>query len=180
MKFKKAIVGTLSVSLLSASLLSTTSAFADEEKATDVKTYATTSSKVVNTHAENNTINQQEIDKAIASILNEVGQTAPQVQVNENSMQELGVVSIGTKLIKKLGGSYVKSTLPKQIYAKFPAELTAKVSEAKWVGIWNTYILMGPLDEVHDVVTNALDPYVWHWVASTCGYIVQGVVYALI
>lgn len=137
-----------------------------------------------NTNAVNSsnsvTINQEEINRSIDEIVNEVLRTAPEVGTNNTNLESRGVVSIGTKLIKKLGSSYVKSTLPKNIYKKFPAELKGKVSEAKWVGVWNTYILMGPLDEVHDVVTRNLDPYVWHWVASTCGYIAQGVVYALI
>ncbi|PJM66315.1 hypothetical protein BLX91_05190 [Bacillus subtilis] len=102
------------------------------------------------------------------------------VSSGDIKVEKVGYISVGRKLIKIFGKSYVKKKLPNAIYKKFPSALKRKVSRAKWEGIWNTYILMGPLDEVHDRVTDYLDKYVWHSVASTCGYIAQGVVYAII
>lgn len=39
---------------------------------------------------------------------------------------------------------------------------------------------MGPLDNVKTSVEDALKPYVWNWVATSAGYVAQGIVYAVI
>lgn len=131
---------------------------------------------------EEQQLTQEEMDEIIKDIVNEIEAENPDATKPSTSgeVSTLGVASVGTKLIKIFGKGYVKSKLPKKIYSKFPASAKAKMSEEKFIGIWNTYVLMGPLDEVKDVVTDKLDPYMWHWLASSCGYIVQGVVYAVI
>ncbi|UQZ48032.1 hypothetical protein M1D69_00400 [Bacillus sp. PK3-037] len=84
------------------------------------------------------------------------------------------------KLITVFGKSYVKKKLHDAIYKKFPSALKRKFSRAQWLSFWNGIVLMGPLDEVHDTVADYLDKYVWHAVASSCGYIAQVVVFAIL
>ncbi|WP_231929128.1 hypothetical protein [Brevibacillus sp. SKDU10] len=74
----------------------------------------------------------------------------------------------------------MKKELPKKMYSKFPDILKEKLSEEKWLTLWNGVILLGPLEEVRETVTKALEPYVWGWVAKTYGYIAEGIVYAII
>lgn len=89
--------------------------------------------------------------------------------------------SIATKIAKKFGKKYLTHQLPKMIYKKLPSAVTKKVSESAFVGGWNTYVLMGPLDDVKDNVTDWLvGKGVWKWAANSAGYIAQGVIWALI
>ncbi|MGG1217176.1 hypothetical protein ABE236_06795 [Priestia endophytica] len=125
-------------------------------------------------------ISEEEMDRIINEIVSEIRKENPELSKETNNFTTMGVASVGTKLIKIFGKGYVKSKLPKKIYSKLPAQAKEKVTEGQFVGAWNTYVLMGPLDEVKDNVTEQLDPYMWHWLASSCGYIAQGVVYALI
>lgn len=136
---------------------------------------------------EKNVLSKEEMDQIINETVSEIKADARNILLSERvSSVKNGQVTInggGTlavKLAKLFGKSYVKSKLPKKIYKAFPKSLKKNVSESKWVGIWNTYILMGPLDEVKTSVADALKPYVWDWVATTCGYIAQGIVYAVI
>lgn len=62
----------------------------------------------------------------------------------------------------------------------FEKYFTHTFSESAFVGFWNTYILLGPLDSVHQSVSKWVDKYTWHWVAETEGYIAQGIVWAII
>ncbi|WP_101842536.1 hypothetical protein [Halobacillus sp. Marseille-P3879] len=123
-------------------------------------------------------LSKEEMDKIIQETAHEINLEAPRVDNGEFTTMAGGTLLL--KLTKHFGKSYVKSKLPKKIYKAFPKALKSDVSEAKWVGIWNTYILMGPLDEVKTNVANSLKPYVWDWVATSCGYIAQGIVYAII
>ncbi|MED1664289.1 hypothetical protein [Brevibacillus laterosporus] len=125
---------------------------------------------------------KQEMDKIIQETTKEILETAPRVVVEKEptQLEAQGFVSLGTKLMKYFGKSYVKKELPKKIYTKFPDILKEKLSEEKWLGIWNGMILLGPLEEIRETVTKALEPYVWGWVAKSCGYIVEGIVFALI
>ncbi|MCY7766424.1 hypothetical protein C7B63_11425 [Bacillus halotolerans] len=104
----------------------------------------------------------------------------PKVSSGDIKVEKVGYISLGRKLITVFGKSYVKKKLPDAIYKKFPSALKRKFSRAQWLSFWNGIVLMGPLDEVHDTVTDYLDKYVWHAVASSCGYIAQGVVYAIL
>lgn len=100
---------------------------------------------------------------------------------SEHSRSKRGVASLATKLIKKFGKHYATKALPKLIYSKLPSAITKNISESAFIGGWNTYILMGPLDEVKDNVTNWLiKKGVWGWAAKSAGYIAQGVVWAII
>lgn len=127
-------------------------------------------------------LNKKELDKIIKKTANEIKQDAPKVDTitSDPVIQPMAGGSLGLKLIKLFGKNYVKVKLPKKIYKAFPNALKNKVSEDTWIGVWNAYVLMGPLDEVKNTVANALKPYVWDWLATTCGYIAQGIVYALI
>ena len=103
--------------------------------------------------------------------------------ISSNKNDTRGIESVLAKLARKFGGHYIKKTLPKKIYAaviKAVPSVAVKVSEDKFVGFFNTYILMGPLDDIHDGVTDYLDKYIPHWLASSAGYVVQGIIYALI
>ncbi|WP_242401374.1 hypothetical protein [Brevibacillus laterosporus] len=166
-KIIKGIAILSTVGFLGTAIAPATSAFA-QEKVSQSVSYQTPMS-------------QQEMDKIIQETAKEILETAPRVVVKEPTQLEAqGFVSLGTKLMKYFGKSYVKKELPKKIYTKFPDIVKEKMSEDMWIGIWNTYILMGPLEEVKETVTKALEPYVWGWVAKSCGIIAQGIVYALI
>ncbi|MCR8994969.1 hypothetical protein SMD22_10620 [Brevibacillus halotolerans] len=166
-KFIKGIAILSTVGFLGTAIAPATSAFA-QEKVSQSVSYQTPMS-------------QQEMDKIIQETAKDILETAPRVVVKEPAQLEAqGFVSLGTKLMKYFGKGYVKKELPKKIYAKFPDIVKEKLTEEKWIFAWNTYILMGPLDEVKDTVTKALEPYVWGWVAKSCGIIAQGIVYALI
>ncbi|SNZ15919.1 hypothetical protein SAMN05421503_2798 [Terribacillus aidingensis] len=143
---------------------------------------AATKQTTAEENSDTKRLEYEELNKIINETANEIKSEAPKVNVaNEQpTMHTMAAGSLAVKLAKLFGKSYVKSKLPKKIYKAFPKSLKDNVSEAKWVGIWNTYILMGPLDEVKNSVANALKPYVWDWVATTCGYIAQGIVYAVI
>lgn len=125
-------------------------------------------------------LNKEKLDKIIEQTAKEIKQEAPKVNTSEPKVQPMAGGSLGLKLIKLLGKNYVKVKLPKKIYKAFPDALKDKVSQDTWIGVWNAYVLMGPLDEVKNTVADALKPYVWDWVATTCGYIAQGIVYAVI
>lgn len=133
------------------------------------------------TPAISSEVNQIEVKAAVDAIVAEVQVRLAQPGLEkETGITPQGVAGWVVKLIKKLGKGYVTNTLPRVIYSKFPSQVAGKITEEAWVGVWNTYILMGPLDELHDIVTKKLEPYMWHWLASTCGYIVQGAVWLLI
>lgn len=131
--------------------------------------------------SENERILDMYNSKAINSIANESLNEFKLNSDNGHIRVKRGAASIATKLIKKFGKRYLTHELPKMIYKKLPAVITKKVSESAFLGGWNTYILMGPLDEVKDTVTDWLvDQGVWKWAANSAGYIAQGVVWAII
>ncbi|MGG1443528.1 hypothetical protein ABE354_16065 [Brevibacillus laterosporus] len=167
-KLIKSIAILSTVGFLGTAIAPATSAFA-QEKVSQSASYQTPMS-------------QQEMDKIIQETAKEILETAPRVVIEKGPAQveAQGFVSLGTKLMKYFGKGYVKRELPKKIYAKFPDIAKEKLTEEKWIFAWNTYILMGPLDEVKDTVTKALEPYVWGWVAKSCGIIAQGIVYAIL
>ncbi|ATO50698.1 hypothetical protein P4V86_05955 [Brevibacillus laterosporus] len=156
------------VGFLGTAIAPETSAFAQE--------------KVSQTVSYQTPMSQQEMDKIIQETANEILETAPRVVVEKEpaQLEAQGFVSLGTKLMKYFGKGYVKRDFPKKIYAKFPDAVKKEVTEDMWIGTWNTYILMGPLEEVKETVTKALEPYVWGWVAKSCGIIAQGIVYAIL
>lgn len=126
-------------------------------------------------------LSKKEMDKIIEKTAREINKEAP--RVNEGSHGKYQTFAGGTlavRLAKIFGGHYIKKKFPRKIYKAFPNALKKNVSEEKWVTIWNVYVLMGPLDEVKNTVADALKPYVWDWVATSCGYIAQGIVYAVI
>ncbi|MED1787768.1 hypothetical protein [Brevibacillus laterosporus] len=166
-KLIKSIAILSTVGFLGTAIAPATSAFAQE--------------KVSQSASSQTPMSQQEMDKIIQETAKEILETAPRVVVKEPAQLEAqGFVSLGTKLLKYFGKSYVKKELPKKMYTKFPDILKEKLSEEKWLTIWNGVILLGPLEEVRETVTKALEPYVWSWVAKTCGYIAEGIVYAII
>ncbi|MGG1160853.1 hypothetical protein [Brevibacillus laterosporus] len=166
-KLIKGIAILSTVGFLGTAIAPATSVFA-QEKASQSVSYQTP-------------ISQQEMDKIIQETAKEILETTPRVVVKEPAQLEAqGFVSLGTKLLKYFGKSYVKKELPKKIYTKFPDILKEKLSEEKWLTVWNGTILLGPLEEIRETLTKALDPYVWGWVAKTCEYIVEGIVYAII
>lgn len=120
-------------------------------------------------------------ENAIDSIANE---SLSNLQLNSNNghvREKRGAASIATKIAKKFGKNYLKDKLPRMIYKKLPRAATTKLSESAFVGSWNTYVLMGPLDDVKDRVTDCLvQKGVWKWAANTAGYIAQGVIWAII
>jgi len=121
------------------------------------------------------------MDKIIKETADEILEEAPRVDAESNGeIQSYAGGTLLLKLAKHFGNSYIKTKLPKKIYKAFPKALKDDVSQSTWIGVWNTYILMGPLDEVKNTVADALKPYVWDWVATSCGYIAQGIVYAII
>ncbi|QDX92786.1 hypothetical protein EEL30_10990 [Brevibacillus laterosporus] len=167
-KLIKGIAILSTVGFLGTAIAPATSAFA-QEKVSQSVSYQTPMS-------------QQEMDKIIKETAKEILETAPRAVVEKGPAQveAQGFVSLGTKLLKYFGKGYVKRDLPKKIYAKFPDIVKEKMTEDMWIGTWNTYILMGPLEEVKENVTEALEPYVWGWVAKSCGIIAQGIVYAIL
>ena len=125
-------------------------------------------------------IENLKLDNAIDN-LNETLSQFKTIPNSEHSRSKRGVASLATKLIKKFGKHYATKALPKLIYSKLPSAITKNISESAFIGGWNTYILMGPLDEVKDSVTNWLiKKGVWGWAAKSAGYIAQGVVWAII
>ncbi|WPS85640.1 hypothetical protein SMD22_00845 (plasmid) [Brevibacillus halotolerans] len=166
-KLIKGIAILSTVGFLGTAIAPATSAFA-QEKVSQSASYQTPMSK-------------QEMDKIIQETAKDILETAPRVVVKEPAQLEAqGFVSIGTKLLKYFGKGYVKKELPKKMYSKFPDIVKEKLTEEKWLTLWNGVILLGPLEEIRETVTKALEPYVWGWVAKTCGYIVEGIVYAII
>lgn len=83
-------------------------------------------------------VNEEEI---VASIISEVSSTAV-VQGNYNENARVGGALIA-KLIAKYGLTYVKKTLPKIIYKKVAPIIGKKVSQAKFLSIWNNVINWG-------------------------------------
>ncbi|MBW9147133.1 hypothetical protein KTC92_07100 [Clostridium sp. CM027] len=166
----KKIIPILTSVMISTTLIPTVNVFA-AETSTEIMVKDTNYTELTNC----------ELDQIINSTASEILQEAPiQNPTETNSRPKRGVATVASKLIKKLGKHYVKVVLPKKIYHAFPRALAAKVSEGAFVGAFNTYVLMGPLDEVHSIVTDYLSKYVPHVLASTCGYIAQGIVYAVI
>ncbi|AYB38235.1 hypothetical protein [Brevibacillus laterosporus] len=141
-KLIKGIAILSTVGFLGTAIAPATSVFA-QEKASQSVSYQTP-------------ISQQEMDKIIQETAKEILETTPRVVVKEPAQLEAqGFVSLGTKLLKYFGKSYVKKELPKKIYTKLPDILKGKLSEEKWLTVWG-------------------------WVAKTCEYIVEGIVYAII
>ena len=139
-KLIKGIAILSTVGFLGTAIAPATSAFA-QEKVSQSVSYQTPMS-------------QKEMDKIIQETAKEILETAPRVVVKEPAQLEAqGFVSLGTKLMKYFGKAYVKKELPKKIYTKFPDIVKEKMSEDMWIGIWNTYILMGSLEEVKETVT---------------------------
>jgi hypothetical protein len=136
---------------------------------------------------ETTPLSEKEMEKRINEAVAEILAEAPEQNASSSSISKksgeyetLAGGTLAVKLAKYFGKSYVKTKIPKKIYKAFPESLTDNVSESQWLTIWNTYILMGPLDHVKSTVADALKPYVWDWVATSCGVIAQGVVWALI
>ncbi|MET3684472.1 hypothetical protein ABID56_002609 [Alkalibacillus flavidus] len=123
---------------------------------------------------------KEELNKIVEETAEEVLEEAPRVERETDEIQTMGAVSVGTKLIRIFGKSYVTKKLPKKIYSKFPAAVKNEVSESAFVNFWSAYVLVGGLDEVQNTVSNYLKPYVWDWVAESAGYIAQGTVWALL
>ncbi|QOS97532.1 hypothetical protein JNUCC42_13105 [Brevibacterium sp. JNUCC-42] len=167
-KLIKGIAILSTVGFLGTAIAPATSAFAQE--------------KVSQSASSQTPMSQQEMDKIIQETAKEILETAPRAVVEKGParVEAQGFVSLGTKLLKYFGKSYVKKELPKKMYTKFPDILKEKLTEEKWLTIWNGAILLGPLEEIRETVTKALEPYVWSWVAKSCGYIVEGIVYAII
>ena len=139
------------------------------------------STKIMVENTNYTELTTDKLDQKINSTALEILQEAPiQNSIENNSRPKRGVASIATKLVKKFGKHYVKVLLPKKIYKAFPRVIATKVSEEAFIGAFNTYVLLSPLDEVNNAVTKYLSKYVPHVVAHSCGYIAQGIIYAII
>jgi hypothetical protein len=133
---------------------------------------------------EQYSLSKSEMDQIIERTVSDIKNDAPVADTGENKegkFQSRSAASLIVKLAKIYGKHYVKSVLPKKIYKAVPRATWGSISEDAFVGFWNAYVLLGPLDEVHDSVTNYLVKHgAWHWAASSAGYIAQGIVYALV
>ncbi|MHC5280728.1 hypothetical protein ACYRFT_10735 [Listeria kieliensis] len=130
---------------------------------------------------ENGNYEKKQIETILKEVRNETGISTDCQETPSAKVQERKVVSLLTKLAKKLGKGYIKTKLPKKIYSKMPAFVKSRISQSAFVGGWNTYILMGPADEVKSRVSSWLKKRgVWGWIANSAGYIAQGVVWALL
>lgn len=147
-------------------------AYAAEKESTEIENY--------NNNLEvTDVYNDAQVDQIIKEIQQETN--VDLTKTDNNQIQPRKVVSLLTKLAKKLGKKYVTQKLPKKIYSKLPKFVKRKVSQSAFVGGWNTYILMGPADSVKDSVTSWLKKHgVWGWAANSAGYIAQGVVWAIL
>lgn len=85
-----------------------------------------------------NTAVDKDNEKAIKAIVKEVRTNAHENKLSNQAVEPRGIVSIGSKLIKIFGKSYVKEKLPKIIYSKLPSLAKEKISESAFVGGWNT------------------------------------------
>lgn len=88
-------------------------------------------------------ITEEEQNEIINSTVLEVQNTATVIPEVPGQMQTRGAVGLMAKLIAKYGVIYVKKTLPKIMYKKVAPYIGKKITQAKFLTIWNNIVNLG-------------------------------------